>query len=209
MKHETGSYVESIVCLASTEGCVCQASPVLSWVQRLVAYTRPVRAGSCFSSWRHSSTRDHLVSGGRWELDTGGRVVLALGLGRSSIVRGWVEGRIVFGAAPSVRTANMTWWLACCLVPEPSSERTLQSQSWSLRLCVVLGPAVSADWLPSCAPAICVSVAVEYSVTCTCTEMDWGGGLWNWQWDSECRSCQLFHQPSPLVYLRLCWCERL
>ena len=33
-------------------------------------------------------------------------------------------------------------------------------------MCVVLGPAVSADWLPSCAPAACVSVAVERSVTC-------------------------------------------
>ena len=28
-------------------------------------------------------------------------------------------------------------------------------------MCVVLGPAVSADWLPSCAPAACVSVAVH------------------------------------------------
>ena len=32
--------------------------------------------------------------------------------------------------------------------------------------------AVSADWLPSCAPAACVSVAVEHSVTCTCTKVE-------------------------------------
>ena len=37
---------------------------------------------------------------------------------------------------------------------------------------VGLGPAVSADWLPSCAPAACVSVAVEHSVTCTCTKVE-------------------------------------
>ena len=34
-------------------------------------------------------------------------------------------------------------------------------------LCVGLDPAISADWLPSCAPAACVSVAVEHSVTCS------------------------------------------
>ena len=39
-------------------------------------------------------------------------------------------------------------------------------------MCVVLGPAVSADWLPFCAPAACVSVAVEHSVTCTCTKVE-------------------------------------
>ena len=39
-------------------------------------------------------------------------------------------------------------------------------------MCVGLGPAVSADWLPSCAPAACVSVAVEHSVTCTCTKVE-------------------------------------
>ena len=38
--------------------------------------------------------------------------------------------------------------------------------------CVGLGPAVSADWLLSCAPAACVSVAVEHSVTCTCTKVE-------------------------------------
>ena len=38
--------------------------------------------------------------------------------------------------------------------------------------CVGLGPAVSADWLPSCAPAACVSVVVEHSVTCTCTKVE-------------------------------------
>ena len=32
--------------------------------------------------------------------------------------------------------------------------------------------AVGADWLPSCAPAACVSVAVEHSVTCTCTKVE-------------------------------------
>ena len=38
--------------------------------------------------------------------------------------------------------------------------------------CVGLGPAVSADWLLSCALAACVSVAVEHSVTCTCTKVE-------------------------------------
>ena len=37
------------------------------------------------SSGRHSSTRDHLVSEGLWELGGGERVVLALGLGSGSI----------------------------------------------------------------------------------------------------------------------------
>ena len=40
-------------------------------------------------------------------------------------------------------------------------------------MCVGLGPCVSADWLPSCAPAACVSVAVEHSITCTCTKVEW------------------------------------
>ena len=43
---------------------------------------------------------------------------------------------------------------------------------WVGSMCVVLGPSVSADWLPSCAPAACVSVAVEHSVTCTCTKVE-------------------------------------
>ena len=37
------------------------------------------------SSGRRSSTRDHLVSEGLWELVGGERVVLALGLGSGSI----------------------------------------------------------------------------------------------------------------------------
>ena len=37
------------------------------------------------SSGRHSSTRDHLVSEGLWELGGGDCVVLALGLGSGSI----------------------------------------------------------------------------------------------------------------------------
>ena len=34
------------------------------------------------------------------------------------------------------------------------------------------GPAVSADWLPFCALAACVSVVVEHSVTCACTKVE-------------------------------------
>ena len=62
----------------------------------------------------------------------------------------------MFGAAPSV--------------PSPPRECTAVSAltCW----CVVLGSAVSADWLLSCAPAACVSVAVEHSVTCTCTKVE-------------------------------------
>ena len=39
-------------------------------------------------------------------------------------------------------------------------------------ICIVLGPDVSADWLLSCAPAACVSVAVEHSVICTCNKVE-------------------------------------
>ena len=60
------------------------------------------------SSGRHSSTRDHLVSEGLWELGGEERVVLVLGLVSGSIVKGCVEEGILFGPAPSVRAANMT-----------------------------------------------------------------------------------------------------
>ena len=58
---------------------------------------------------RHSSTRDHLVSEGLWEMCGGERVVLALGLGSGSIDnRPAVLWKNVFGAAPFVRVADTT-----------------------------------------------------------------------------------------------------
>ena len=66
--------MEGIACLTSTEGRACVGSAGES------TYGRVQR-----SSGRHSSTRDHLVSEGLWELGGGERVALALGLGSGSI----------------------------------------------------------------------------------------------------------------------------
>ena len=54
----------------------------------------------------------------------------------------------------------------CSLSPGDVSVSCVEST------CVGLGPAISADWLPSCAPAACVCVAVEHSVTRTCTKVE-------------------------------------
>ena len=132
------------------------------------------------SSGRHSSTRDHLVSEGLLELGGGERVVLALGLGSGSI-----DNRDPRYCKGLNRGANCVW--SCSLCPRCQHDMTavvlsctrapLVSAHCSLSpddvfVCWVgLGSAVSADWLSSCAPAACVSVAVEPSVTCTCTKV--------------------------------------
>ena len=70
----TVCHVEDTPCLTSTEGRACVRSISSLYSDRV--YGRVQR-----SSGRHSSTRDHLVSEGLWELRGGESVVLALGLG--------------------------------------------------------------------------------------------------------------------------------
>ena len=75
---KTVCHVEGTPCLTSTEGCACVRS-----ISNL--YSDRVHGRLQRRSGRHSSTRDHLVSEGLWELGGGERVVLALGLGSGSI----------------------------------------------------------------------------------------------------------------------------
>ena len=69
---------EGTAYLTSTEGRACVGSTSNLYSDRV--YGRVQR-----SSGRHSSTRNHLVSEGLWELGGGERVVLALGVGSGSI----------------------------------------------------------------------------------------------------------------------------
>ena len=68
----------------------------------------------------------------------------------------------------------------CCVCVGPCFTLCVSHVLHTFGVCVLcwvhLNPthssAVSADWLSSCAPAACVSVAVEHSVTCTCTKVE-------------------------------------
>ena len=73
MGRHTVCHVEGTPCLTSTEGCACVRS-----ISNL--YSGRVYGGVQRSGGRHSSTRDHLVSEGLWELGSVERVVRVLGL---------------------------------------------------------------------------------------------------------------------------------
>ena len=59
--------------------------------------------------------------------------------------------------------------LSCTRAPLVSAHCSLSPDD--VFVCWV-GSSVSADWLPSCAPAARVSVALEHSVTFTCTKVE-------------------------------------
>ena len=87
------------------------------------------------SSGRHSSTRDHLVNEGLWELGGGERVVLALGVGSGSIdnrptvgLSRWANCIRRCSLCPRCQHSMTAVVLSCTRTPLVSAV-TLQSQS--------------------------------------------------------------------------------